>query len=31
MTIVVRFWIIAGIGIAFALGFFFADFLRIAG
>jgi phospho-N-acetylmuramoyl-pentapeptide-transferase len=31
VTIVVRFWIIAGIGVAIALGFFFADFLRIAG
>jgi phospho-N-acetylmuramoyl-pentapeptide-transferase len=31
VTIVVRFWIISGIGVAIALGFFFADFLRIAG
>ncbi|MEU5156191.1 phospho-N-acetylmuramoyl-pentapeptide-transferase [Glycomyces sp. NPDC021274] len=31
VTIVVRFWIIAGICTALALGFFFADFLRIAG
>lgn len=31
VNIVVRFWIIAGIGIAIGLGFFFADFLRIAG
>ena len=31
VTIVVRFWIIAGIGVAIGLGFFFADFLRIAG
>ncbi|MFB9659487.1 phospho-N-acetylmuramoyl-pentapeptide-transferase [Glycomyces mayteni] len=31
VNIVVRFWIIAGIGVAIALGFFFADFLRIAG
>ncbi|WP_100446242.1 phospho-N-acetylmuramoyl-pentapeptide-transferase [Glycomyces xiaoerkulensis] len=31
VTIVVRFWIIAGIGVGIGLGFFFADFLRIAG
>lgn len=31
VTVVVRFWIIAGIGVAIGLGFFFADFLRIAG
>ncbi|WP_030158458.1 phospho-N-acetylmuramoyl-pentapeptide-transferase [Glycomyces sp. NRRL B-16210] len=31
VNIVVRFWIIAGIGVAIALGFFFADFLRMAG
>ncbi|HEU5130320.1 MAG TPA: phospho-N-acetylmuramoyl-pentapeptide-transferase [Glycomyces sp.] len=31
VNIVVRFWIIAGIGMAIGLGFFFADFLRIAG
>ncbi|GAB3649927.1 phospho-N-acetylmuramoyl-pentapeptide-transferase [Glycomyces tarimensis] len=31
VTVVVRFWIIAGIGMAIGLGFFFADFLRIAG
>jgi hypothetical protein len=26
---VVRFWIIAGIGVASALGLFYADFLRV--
>ncbi|WP_025274213.1 phospho-N-acetylmuramoyl-pentapeptide-transferase [Haloglycomyces albus] len=31
VNVVVRFWIIAGIGIAMGLGFFFADFLRVAG
>ena len=31
VNIVVRFWIIAGIGMTIGLGFFFADFLRIAG
>jgi phospho-N-acetylmuramoyl-pentapeptide-transferase len=30
-NVVVRFWIIAGIGVAIGVGFFFADFLRIAG
>ncbi|MFC4334407.1 phospho-N-acetylmuramoyl-pentapeptide-transferase [Salininema proteolyticum] len=31
VNVVVRFWIIAGIGVALGLGFFFADFLRAAG
>ena len=31
VNIVVRFWIIAGIGLGIGLGFFFADFLRVAG
>ncbi|WP_026922554.1 phospho-N-acetylmuramoyl-pentapeptide-transferase [Glycomyces arizonensis] len=31
VNIVVRFWIIAGIGMGIGLGFFFADFLRVAG
>ena len=30
-TIVIRFWILAGIGVALALGFFYADFLRAGG
>lgn len=30
-TIVIRFWILAGIGVALALGFFYADFLRAEG
>jgi phospho-N-acetylmuramoyl-pentapeptide-transferase len=31
VNIVVRFWIIAGLGVASALGLFYADFLRVAG
>jgi phospho-N-acetylmuramoyl-pentapeptide-transferase len=31
VNIVIRFWIIAGIGVAVALGLFYADFLRVAG
>ena len=31
VNIVVRFWIIAGIGVAGALGLFYADFLRVTG
>jgi phospho-N-acetylmuramoyl-pentapeptide-transferase len=30
-TIVIRFWILAGIGVALALGFFYADFIRAEG
>lgn len=30
-TVVIRFWILAGIGVALGLGFFYADFLAIAG
>jgi phospho-N-acetylmuramoyl-pentapeptide-transferase len=30
-TIVIRFWILAGAGVALGLGFFYADFLRQAG
>ena len=30
-TVVIRFWIVAGIGVALALGFFYADFLRAGG
>jgi phospho-N-acetylmuramoyl-pentapeptide-transferase len=28
---VIRFWILAGIGVALALGFFYADFIRAEG
>jgi phospho-N-acetylmuramoyl-pentapeptide-transferase len=31
VNIVIRFWIIAGIGVAVALGLFYGDFLRIGG
>ena len=30
-TIVIRFWILAGIGVALGLGFFSADFIRVGG
>lgn len=30
-TIVIRFWILAGIGVALALGFFYADFIKVEG
>lgn len=30
-TIVIRFWILAGIGVALGLGFFYADFIRVGG
>lgn len=30
-TVVIRFWILAGIGVALALGFFYGDFLRTGG
>jgi phospho-N-acetylmuramoyl-pentapeptide-transferase len=30
-TVVIRFWILAGIGVALALGFFYADFLQRGG
>lgn len=30
-TVVIRFWILTGIGVALGLGFFYADFLRIEG
>ena len=30
-TIVIRFWILAGIGVALGLGFFYADFIRAGG
>ncbi len=30
-TIVIRFWILAGIGVALGLGFFYADFIRVEG
>ena len=29
VNIVVRFWIIAGLGVALGLGLFYADFLRV--
>ncbi len=28
-TVIVRFWLIAGLGVALALGFFYADFIHI--
>ena len=31
VNIVIRFWIIAGIGVAVALGLFYGDFLRVVG
>jgi len=31
VNIVVRFWIIAGLGVAVALGIFYSDFLRVMG
>jgi phospho-N-acetylmuramoyl-pentapeptide-transferase len=31
VNIVIRFWIIAGIGVAVALGLFYGDFLRALG
>jgi len=30
-TVVMRFWILTGIGVALGLGLFYADFLRIEG
>lgn len=30
-TVVIRFWIMAGIGVALGLGFFYADFIRVGG
>jgi phospho-N-acetylmuramoyl-pentapeptide-transferase len=30
-TVVFRFWILTGIGVALGLGLFYADFLRIEG
>ncbi len=30
-TIVIRFWILAGIGVGLALGFFYGDFIRVEG
>lgn len=30
-TVVIRFWILTGIGVALGLGFFYADFLRVEG
>jgi phospho-N-acetylmuramoyl-pentapeptide-transferase len=30
-TVVIRFWILTGIGVALGLGFFYADFLRFEG
>ena len=30
-TIVIRFWILAGIGVGLALGFFYADFISVQG
>jgi phospho-N-acetylmuramoyl-pentapeptide-transferase len=30
-TVVIRFWILTGVGVALGLGFFYADFLRVAG
>lgn len=30
-TVVIRFWILTGIGVALGLGFFYADFLRVGG
>jgi phospho-N-acetylmuramoyl-pentapeptide-transferase len=30
-TIVIRFWILAGIGVALGLGFFYGDFIRVEG
>jgi len=30
-TVVIRFWILTGIGVALGLGFFYADFLRLEG
>jgi len=30
-TVVIRFWILAGIGVALGLGFFYADFIRVEG
>jgi phospho-N-acetylmuramoyl-pentapeptide-transferase len=31
VNIVVRFWIIAGLGVAVAVGIFYSDFLRVVG
>ena len=28
-TVIVRFWILAGLAVAFGLGLFYADFLRL--
>ncbi|HMC37665.1 MAG TPA: phospho-N-acetylmuramoyl-pentapeptide-transferase, partial [Actinomycetota bacterium] len=30
-TVIVRFWILAGLAVAFGLGLFYADFLRLGG
>ena len=30
-TVVIRFWILTGIGVALGLGFFYGDFLRLEG
>ncbi|REK19777.1 MAG: phospho-N-acetylmuramoyl-pentapeptide-transferase, partial [Actinobacteria bacterium] len=30
-TVVIRFWILTGIGVALGLGLFYADFLRLEG
>jgi phospho-N-acetylmuramoyl-pentapeptide-transferase len=30
-TIVIRFWILAGLGVALGLGFFYGDFIRVEG
>ena len=30
-TVVIRFWILTGIGVALGLGLFYADFLRVGG
>ena len=30
-TVIVRFWILSGLAVAFGLGLFYADFLRLGG
>ncbi|MEX1043327.1 MAG: phospho-N-acetylmuramoyl-pentapeptide-transferase, partial [Acidimicrobiia bacterium] len=30
-TVVIRFWILAGVGVALGLGLFYADFLSVEG
>jgi len=30
-TVIVRFWILSGLAVAFGLGLFYADFLRMGG